>query len=693
MSEYTIGCTAEQPRVHLSFDGEQPRSVLVSEIDAARAAELHSQCQQVSGNVIIDISSISLWPDQPRAIVLNLVKSVGSRFLVRVGQQQFTDPFRAVLAAMANTDNLQAHGNSLRAAKEAAALFCDTALSAAAKLINARAKEIGGSAENHASLTKELQQLAGAGGSGQQQDADLESLARGFVSRLRSEAGIEDSNAPVLLYFRSEFHVYNDHVWRVTPDDSFRAQVTEFLQSIGIENVNRTLTKDIIANLEALSLFSDWEREAPLHIISFKPAVSEKRPVIVCNNGLLNLDDAVADSVFAISNFDSHFFSRVKLPFDFDPDAACRQWEAFLTYVLPSTTQHDRRIRVLQEHFGDSLIGDRRHEMALFIFGPAATGKSTVLRVWEAMLGHANVSHLPLDQISGEFRLVELCGKLANFSAEIDHMGKGREGILKQLISGEPINVNRKFKSPVELRSSTKLVFAGNDLPDIVDTSDGVWRRLTVIPFDRVVPRDQRDVLLIDRLLTELPGILNWAIRGRTRLLEQEGFSNCRKCRSVLDMHRTMSDSVREFYQECLQRNSAWDSHGQRFFEIYTCFCRHRGRKPVGESEFGKRMKRLGILKRRARSNEEPSRPWLYRGIVLNGIGREWAQRCSAESNTTWVPDDISYDALNGDSGPDDSSGPSGPNDPTGPSDPSGPSPVQVADSDLDHANPVVIHS
>lgn len=59
-----------------------------------------------------------------------------------------------------------------------------------------------------------------------------------------------------------------------------------------------------------------------------------------------------------------------------------------------------------------------------------------------------------------------------------------------------------------------KLFIAGNYKPMIKDTDDEIWRRIHLIPFEVQIPVGPRDPKLLERLRSELPGILNWAIRG-----------------------------------------------------------------------------------------------------------------------------------------------------------------------------------
>jgi putative DNA primase/helicase len=102
---------------------------------------------------------------------------------------------------------------------------------------------------------------------------------------------------------------------------------------------------------------------------------------------------------------------------------------------------------------------------------------------------------------------------------------RAAEGTLKALVSGEPVTVEQKHCPVAAMRLTAKHLFVANSLPRFHDTSDGIWRRLTLIPFDRVCPPGRRDAGLKAKLRGELPGIAHWALQGLARLRSGGGFT------------------------------------------------------------------------------------------------------------------------------------------------------------------------
>jgi putative DNA primase/helicase len=53
-----------------------------------------------------------------------------------------------------------------------------------------------------------------------------------------------------------------------------------------------------------------------------------------------------------------------------------------------------------------------------------------------------------------------------------------------------------------------------NHKPVVRGTDEGIWRRLRLVPFDVVIPEDERDGKLPERLALEADGILTWMMPG-----------------------------------------------------------------------------------------------------------------------------------------------------------------------------------
>lgn len=252
-----------------------------------------------------------------------------------------------------------------------------------------------------------------------------------------------------------------------------------------------------------------------------------RRDVVYCRNRVLVL--------FPDGRVETHaagpeWMSDIVLEVQYMECCRCPEWEKFLSTVVPEP----EAVRVLQEFLGAMFIdkSDLSVETAMFLYGIGSNGKSVIAETLGALLGE-NMSSVGLSQINGgtgDYYAAHLRGKLLAYNSdeEAKNMGSGR---FKQMVSKEKMTVRTPYGTPYE--SDDWPMFMANINKSIIttDSSDGFWRRNKVIRFSKRFVDDpdeslgemKADRTFKSRMLGELPGILNWILAGRARLLAQRG--------------------------------------------------------------------------------------------------------------------------------------------------------------------------
>ena len=321
----------------------------------------------------------------------------------------------------------------------------------------------------------------------------------------------------------------------------------------------------------------------------------------------------------------------MKLPYRFDPKARCPRFVRFLYRVLeidPETQHHrrprDRRFRLLQEWFGYNLLNDGRFQRFLIMVGDGSNGKSVILHLLTMLLGRENVCHVALDQLGGTFGLEPLLGKTANICGDLNEIDAVAEGILKRLTGQDNLTVHRKHKTSVTMAPAIKLTFATNTVPRFNDKTRGVWRRLTLMPYNVVIPDAEQDETLNQTLEAELPGILNWSIRGLQRLLEQEAFTVCPTCEAAKGQHQRDCDPFAQFVDESLELRAEAQIDKPELYKLYQSWCTNNGNKALACGSFVRRVGELrGVEKNR---HPEIDRQTRRREYFFTGVGKARAR-------------------------------------------------------------------
>ncbi len=620
--------TPPQAEVIIHY-GNQHIALTALDLIAADCFEQYAQgWRNHSGTFRIEVRDLLGLSDDVRYRLFAAANELKGRYqiVVRVGGKAVVvrSLLDAALAVISPTESIDRLERARRAAIEAMALEHSDALPIAASHVASCLKEAGVRGLRAQSLAKDARSLLGEPQAANSLTAEEAArLVMQSVTQLSEDNGDEDENVEAIRFFQSEFYRYDGNRWVSTLESELRATVARLLQEHGHGcQVTTRFVTDVITNLKGMAFLPTVASPLPLWVddSSGEPGPS---PYVALANGMIRMDEAIAGASSLFSH-DSRHFSTTALLYDFDEAACCPLWEQTLTEIFPviglNGRRRDNRIPLLQEFCGYLLLNTLSFEKFLVLFGDGANGKSTITSVIIKLLGADNVSHVPIDRMDSEFRLWQMAYKSANIVADMNRLDKIEEGLLKNLVSGDPIQVNRKNLPPVTMRPTAKLIFGTNHLPQINDRSNGMWRRMIVIPFRQQFGEGSCDRERAQRLTDELPGIFKWAIEGARRLLQQGSFTNCDVCDNALAEHRVHSDPIVQFIVECVEVRD--DGHRTRtglIFDAYCAWCANNGRRAINSAEFGKYIAKCTRV-RRTRSGSS-GREYYYEGLRLTPQG------------------------------------------------------------------------
>jgi P4 family phage/plasmid primase-like protien len=414
-----------------------------------------------------------------------------------------------------------------------------------------------------------------------------------------------------LVYLNGVFYQWNGRSYQEALPAIMEGVIMGFLQGngriVGENQTKASTVREVIANMKGRCFAKD------IAINSFMSGSQQPGNYVAVTNGILALDVAIQGTPEdALLPATSDFYSLVCLPYAYDPTAPCPVWMRFLDEVVPDAATQT----FLQEWFGYNLTTRLCYETFVILEGQGANGKSVILKVLRALLGPENVSCVPLELFEKPFNRYELYGKLANIVTEMSECEKVAEEILKAIVSGDPIQFERKHMDAFSASSTVKLTFATNILPPIRDRTSAIWRRMVIIPFLMTIPVERQDKGLAERLISsELSGILNWAIAGLKRLKERGRFEVSEICQAASKEYQTESNSVRRFVeQECVE-NVESEILTQSLYQAYKRFCSSTGARELGDVQFGKEIRK--VCPKVTKVGKGSGRGKAYRGIQL----------------------------------------------------------------------------
>ena len=224
----------------------------------------------------------------------------------------------------------------------------------------------------------------------------------------------------------------------------------------------------------------------------------------------------------------SLFSSKIKLtyriPVDYDPNAACPDWEAAMKKALPDENLRD----TFQEALGYVFIAGNPYKKAFYLLGPANTGKSAILEVFENIIGRGNVAAASLQELANDkFAKAQLYGKLATIYADLSSQELRSISPFLLAVGRDLMYAQNKFKDGFSFVNQAKLYYSSNTTPVVQDAPDAFYDRWIIFPFECVIPREERVSNWANSITDrEGAGILNWLIEGAARLFVRGRFED-----------------------------------------------------------------------------------------------------------------------------------------------------------------------
>jgi P4 family phage/plasmid primase-like protien len=435
--------------------------------------------------------------------------------------------------------------------------------------------------------------------------------------------------AYTLRAWRGDFYTWREGYYARVSDDEVKRLITHHIQTLNDANMADTQQQIAITSQRINNVM--WCLKGRIGIpeqteLNSWPDGRERLiTTIAVNNGLVMLDSRGSSPVMV--NHTPEYFTLTKLPYDYEPAAKCELWESFLNDVMLCRSEY---VLLLQQWAGYLFRSDLREQKFLLCCGEGANGKGVFFEVVGSLVGKENCSEVPLSRFSHPFSLYGTLGKMVNMTNESSHIiSDEAETMLKSFVAGDRLTFERKFKEQVSAKPTAKVMIATNALPRFNDKTQGIWRRILLVPFEKVIPEDQQIKDLADQLKRELPGILNWALAGLEKLNKAGRFTIPEHSSQLTEEYRRDADPARAFLLENYTYSSNGDGIGcSALYEQYKQYCLDNGYKPMSNTTFGQQVKRAFPDVLRTRTGGRDSREYVYQCLVSQG----------AENDTDKIP-------------------------------------------------------
>jgi putative DNA primase/helicase len=270
-------------------------------------------------------------------------------------------------------------------------------------------------------------------------------------------------------------------------------------------------------------------------------------------------------------------------------------WMKFLDTV----TAGDKELQAyLQRMFGYALTGSVREHALFFLYGIGSNGKSTMMNTVAGIVGdyHSTTSVETFTVTAGDRHpadLAALRGARLVAASETEEGRRWAESRIKQLTGGDPISAHFMRQDWFTYTPQFKLFFSGNHKPGLRTANVAIRRRMNLVPFNVVIPENERDKDLPEKLKKEWPGILAWMIEG-CLAWQEKGLAPPDIVTRATDEY-----NIGSWIEDCCERDPQNFTSSHALFNSWEAWAAPRGQFVGSEKWLVGKLEDIGFRKHR----------------------------------------------------------------------------------------------
>lgn len=414
-------------------------------------------------------------------------------------------------------------------------------------------------------------------------------------------ASVDKSNLPepkevaasILLNIKNQFDIHNsvvqrDAKWKV-PDRLIPAQIGDIIVALHPVVAIETGSTNCDADLTLLGLYQTEGKDEGIYVTddkaffklareyyygttlreldevfnnirSFAPRVQPCREpnLIAVNNGIFDYDTKqllpfTPDLVFMSKSRIDYNPMAQNITIHNDDDGTDWDVESWMNEL----SDDPEIVNTLWEVTGAVVRPNVPWGKAAWFYSESGNnGKGTLCSMFRNLLGDGSHCSISLSNMGKDFMLEPMLYSVAIIVDENDvgtYIDKAAN--LKAIVTGDVIQINRKFKTPIPYQFKGFMVQCLNEMPRVKDKSDSFFRRQLFIPFTKCFTGAERKYIKQDYLKRK--EVLEYILYKVLNMNYYE-LSTPQACKNALAEYKSFNDPVRQFMDEIMEQLT-WD--------------------------------------------------------------------------------------------------------------------------------------
>lgn len=338
------------------------------------------------------------------------------------------------------------------------------------------------------------------------------------------------------------------------------------------DSATRTNQKEV---QHYLSVMAELKQQSDPALIAFK-------------NGVLDVRTMV------LRDFEETDVIPNLIPHDWDENAECADVDNVL---LKMACGESDILESLMEVFGMCMYRSSEFTQSAILLGEGSNGKSTYIRMIQALLGKENISSLDMAMLGKQFHTGQLAGKLANLGDDISNEFQRGDllAVFKKVVDGNRIYADVKGIEGFEFEPYTMLVFSANEFPRLADYTDGMLRRIFPIEFNAKFSKTDADYdPRISKKITTEKACQRMAllgVMGLQQVFENNGFTpNTASSRRVEEIKADNNTVLSWALESQWTTETLNGAEGLTLYKRYKQWCDECGFQAVSRTKFTRNM-------------------------------------------------------------------------------------------------------
>lgn len=304
---------------------------------------------------------------------------------------------------------------------------------------------------------------------------------------------------------------------------------------------------------------------------------------------------------------DSKYLQTLQIPHkvgEYVPFKKTRLYNFFMKTQLPKED-----IMMLLKYMAYCLTLDYGLKTFMILCGQSNTGKSVLIRFFETLVGHQNVSSLSMHELNMRFYPSQLYSRLLNSCADNSSLPLSSIENLKKITGGDQIMHEKKGKEPFFFVPFCKLIFSFNQLPlQLEEKSNAFYKRMRILFMNTELFLNNEyvnDLCSEEGVSEVIPYLL--------KLLPMKDIPRTSMSDKYVESLRQDSDSIHAFIAKNCELGQSFTVGKDALYEAYCRYCVDNGRESHKKHAFMRNLRAQGFKEIR----HTKSREYLWSGIGL----------------------------------------------------------------------------